>query len=218
MAIRRKSFTTSEVAIFSHLVPNPSTVICQYGELIGVPLFFLYPHPSMSQTVVHTLGDGGPFFILCVYLHRLTWLLFKPSGNLSHNLTGGLLCPVDYDWSDTYVHPYETTILISESLHLAGRDSSIKTSDLFIKDRRSDIRREGSDSLQGTECPFSESRRGTTWDENFNYETFYNNIVDYFEVPGSPGKAAKIKIPALVEQRPFLWRVPASNCSMLPVA
>ena len=55
----------------------------------------------MSQTVVHTLGNGGPFFILCVYLHRLTLLLFKPSGNLSHNLTGGLLCPVDYDWSDS---------------------------------------------------------------------------------------------------------------------
>lgn len=47
-----------------------------------------------------------------------------------------------------YVHPYETTILISKSLHLAGRDSSIKTvcmydlnepsdglfqSDLFVK-------------------------------------------------------------------------------------
>ena len=37
-------------------------------------------------------------------------------------------------------------------------------------------------------------------DEDFNYETFYNNNINYFEVPGSPGKAAKIKIPALVEQ------------------
>ena len=30
-------------------------------------------------------------------------------------------------------------------------------------------------------------------DEDFNYETFYHNITDYFEAPGSPEKAAEIK-------------------------
>lgn len=68
----------------------------------------------------------------------------KKGWGLSHHLTGGLLCPVNYDWADSrsvghikwlhvglrcltvYAHPYKNIIQTFESLHLAGQDSSIQ--------------------------------------------------------------------------------------------
>ncbi|KAI9573158.1 hypothetical protein HD554DRAFT_2319977 [Boletus coccyginus] len=160
----------------------------------------------------------------------------KRGRGLSHHLTGGLLCPVDYDWADSSVrtsiqeyHPdfrvtafswprflYKAKCTIrmnpprsfkciftspssardhggeEDPTHFRGLSSRSRSHVAALLRMKSVQPRAIAYIAVQVRFALSSADSWTLVDEDFNYETFYYNIIDYFEAPGSP--------PALVEQ------------------
>ncbi|KAF8425762.1 hypothetical protein L210DRAFT_3324134, partial [Boletus edulis BED1] len=169
----------------------------------------------------------------------------KRDRGLSHDLTGRLLCPVDYDWTDmrTSIREYDPDFRVTafswprflykgDTYNLNEPSKGLFQSDILVKSFKciftspsSAHRHDGGDEAIHFKGPNPRHRShvaallrmksvhpraiayiavqvrfalscADSWaleDEDFNYETFYYNIVDYFEAPGSPEKAFEIK-------------------------
>ncbi|KAF8414366.1 hypothetical protein L210DRAFT_3436152 [Boletus edulis BED1] len=165
----------------------------------------------------------------------------KRDRSLSHNLTGQLLCPVDYDWTNmrTSIQEYDPDFRVTafswpqflykgDTYNLNEPSKGLFQSDILVKVRCYSIsarHHDGGDEAIHFKGPNPRHQShiaallrmksvhpqaiayiavqvrfalscADSWaleDEDFNYETFYYNIVDYFEAPDSPEKAFKIK-------------------------
>ncbi|KAF8129550.1 hypothetical protein EV363DRAFT_1451080 [Boletus edulis] len=171
----------------------------------------------------------------------------KQARGLGHDLTGGLLCPVDYDWGDSSVrtaiqeyHPdfrvtafswpnflykdntfdrnnlskglFQGELLVKSfkciftspmsAHHLEGGEGAIQSKGPGHRTRNNVAALLKMKTIQpraiayiAVQVRFALSS-ASSWavvDEDFNYEEFYLNIVDYLEAPSSPEKAAEIK-------------------------
>ncbi|KAI5995964.1 hypothetical protein EDD15DRAFT_2365545 [Pisolithus albus] len=154
----------------------------------------------------------------------------KNERGFNHEMTGKLLCPVDYDWADAGVrtairefHPdFRVTAHSWPSfLYADGEyDPAMPAKGLFkgkylimafqcVFTSPGSVRSEDnmehppscSENLEDeyrsatSDCLRFALSSCSSWmivDEDFNHEEFYHNIVDYFELPSSPQKAAEL--------------------------
>ncbi|EGO18993.1 hypothetical protein SERLADRAFT_443536 [Serpula lacrymans var. lacrymans S7.9] len=161
--------------------------------------------------------------------------LDKSWRGFSHDLTGSLLCPSEYDWSNTSIkeqirdrHPrylvtanlWPTFVYANYKYDPKDIEKGLFQSTLLLKAYKfiftapssaRDVRADGPDPpphllYKRPRCELAESRtRGHlrfalsgvgSWrveDGDFNYQQFYNNILDFFEMPPGPTSKAEIE-------------------------
>ncbi|KAI6130707.1 hypothetical protein EDD16DRAFT_1515381 [Pisolithus croceorrhizus] len=110
----------------------------------------------------------------------------------NHDIMGKLLCPVDYDWSNadvcSAIREFQPNFRITAHswppfLYTDGDYDLLRPAKGLFKGKYPVMVR----YWYGSIC--------SSWmivDEDFNHEEFYHNIVDYFELPSLPQKAAEL--------------------------
>ncbi|KAI6006778.1 hypothetical protein EDD15DRAFT_2152885 [Pisolithus albus] len=146
----------------------------------------------------------------------------KHGRGFNHDITGKLLCPVDYDWSNADIRSairefqpdFHVTAHSWPSFLYADGDYDptrpakglfkgkylVMVSNIVAKCTEL-LRHSGMVRCTSTasSCTQHQLRFAlsscSSWvivDEDFNHEEFYHNIVDYFELPSSPQKVAEL--------------------------
>ncbi|KAI6095490.1 hypothetical protein F5141DRAFT_1068347 [Pisolithus sp. B1] len=136
----------------------------------------------------------------------------KHGRGFNHDITGKLLCPMDYDWSNTDVcsaiREFQPNFHVTAHswpsfLYADGDYDPLRPAKGLFK---------GKYLVMAFRCIFTspssaqnELNSGnvrywygsicSSWmivDEDFNHEEFYHNIVDYFKLPSLPQKAVEL--------------------------
>ncbi|KAG2106917.1 hypothetical protein BD769DRAFT_1393086 [Suillus cothurnatus] len=106
----------------------------------------------------------------------------KSGRGFYNDVTGGLLCPVDYDWSNPTVRAS------IRDYHPDFRITACSWPSFLYEDGCYDPQNPTNGLFKGKLLVKWRSSTGS-WrivDDEFNHQEFYDNIVDYLELPPSP--------------------------------